>query len=68
MVKRGGRTLSIARLAVRDRPFLTRTADRNATKGGNVTRLQVYGAPEIRAAHRRRHLDAVGASAVAQRR
>jgi len=32
-----------------DRPLLTRTADENATKGGNVTRLQVYGAPEIRA-------------------
>lgn len=32
-----------------DRPFLTRTNDENATKGGNVTRLQVYGAPEIRA-------------------
>lgn len=32
-----------------DRPFLTRTADESATKGGNVTRLQVYDSPEIRA-------------------
>lgn len=32
-----------------DRPFLTRSADGNTTQGGNFTRLQVYGAPEIRA-------------------
>lgn len=32
-----------------DRPFLTRSADDSPFKGANVTRLQVYGAPEIRA-------------------
>lgn len=32
-----------------DRPFFTRSADDSATKGGNLTRLQVYGSPEIRA-------------------